>query len=167
MQQDHRESNKAHLGGCGRERERTHFDACRHRANTPGAVPIVLGDPVVCYVNTAKFRHRAGSDFMSNVRLSLPLRWSALPAANLSDRVLGIMRSLVLGGVGSGAVGAKTVRSLYCYYSYFLPYAEKTVQCYKAAKEGKTLYYWCDIVQSRHLTQHRNFPRQTDRDWET
>lgn len=39
---------------------------------------------------------------MSNVRLSLPLRWSALPAANLTDQVLGIMRSLVLGGGKAG-----------------------------------------------------------------
>lgn len=75
---------------------------------------------------------------MSNVRLSLPLRWSALPAANLSDQVLGIIRSLVLGG--GGLVGAKTARSLYCYYSYFLPHAEKTVRRFKAAKEEKNLY---------------------------
>lgn len=103
MQQEYKERNKGLTeltlevaGG----RKRIHFDACRHQANTLWAVPIVLGDPVVYYVNTAKFRHQAGSDFMSNVRLSLPLRWSALPAANLSDQVLRIMRSLALGGGG-------------------------------------------------------------------
>lgn len=103
MQQEYKERNKGltelTLEAAG-GRKRTHFDACRHRANTLWAVPIVLGDPVVYYVNTAKFRHQAGSDFMSNVRLSLPLRWSALPAANLSDQVLRIMRSLALGGGG-------------------------------------------------------------------
>lgn len=68
------------------------------------------------------------------------------------------MRSLVLGGGGCRvAVGAKTVRSLYCYYSYFLPYAEKTVQCYKAAKEWKTLYYWYDIVQIKTLNTTLEF----------
>lgn len=68
------------------------------------------------------------------------------------------------GGGGGVLVGAKTVCSLDCYYSYFLPYAEKAVRCYKAAKEGESLYYWCDIVQSRHRTQHRNSPRQADWD---
>lgn len=77
---------------------RTNVSACRHGANTLRAVPIVLGDPVVYYVNTAKFRHRAGSDSMSSIRLSLPLRWSALPAAKLWDQASRIIRNLVWGG---------------------------------------------------------------------
>lgn len=138
MQQEYKERNKGltelTLEAAG-GRKRTHFDACRHRANTLWAVPIVLGDPVVYYVNTAKFRHQAGSDFMSNVRLSLPLRWSALPAANLSDQVLRIMRSLALGG--GGLAGAKTVRSPYCYYSYFLHTQRKQYDVIRPQKRKK------------------------------
>lgn len=68
---------------------------------------------------------------MSNVRLSLPLRWSALPAEPLRPSAWN-NEEPAFGR--RGLVGVKTVRSPYCYYSYFLPHAEKTERSYKAAK---------------------------------
>lgn len=121
---------------------RTNLSACRHGANTLRAVPIVLGDPVVYYVNTAKFRHRAGSDFMSNIRPSLPLRWSALPAAKLWDQASRIIRNLVWGG---GWWEQKQFHHCIVITVISPPQAEK--QYYFTKKEEKTYSTFIEVIQ--------------------
>lgn len=77
----------AHLRGYGREKENT-FQCLSSSHKHAESCPYCVGRPWVYYVNKAKFRQRAGSDFMPNIRLSLPLRWSA----NLSDQAIGRKR---------------------------------------------------------------------------